>query len=149
MEEKTFIEQAERFREDVRDYYGKRLRGSSDLKTGACSCSASPCEEAAGVIPLIDGEILDRFYGCGSPIPPLLEGMTVLDLGCGTGRDAFIASKLVGPDGRSLRHLFRRSRLIGVPGGILRLRQFLSLQPVLHRRGLSRRLRRALRGLRR
>ena len=44
MEEKTFIEQAERFREDVRDYYGKRLRGSSDLKTGACSCSASPCE---------------------------------------------------------------------------------------------------------
>ena len=100
MEEKTFIEQAERFREDVRDYYGKRLRGSSDLKTGACSCSASPCEEAAGVIPLIDGEILDRFYGCGSPIPPLLEGMTVLDLGCGTGRDAFIASKLVGPDGR-------------------------------------------------
>ena len=92
--------EAEKFREDVREYYGKRLKGSSDLKTSACACSASPCGEAAGIIPLIDSEVLDRFYGCGSPIPPLLEGMTVLDLGCGTGRDAFIASKLVGPKGR-------------------------------------------------
>ena len=48
---------------------------------------------------MIADEILDRFYGCGSPLPPLLEGMTVLDLGCGTGRDVFIASKLVGESG--------------------------------------------------
>ncbi|MCL1904847.1 MAG: methyltransferase domain-containing protein, partial [Methanomassiliicoccaceae archaeon] len=32
-------------------------------------------------------------------LPPLLEGMTVLDLGCGTGRDVYIASKLVGESG--------------------------------------------------
>jgi len=32
----------------------------------------------------------------------LLEGMTVLDLGCGTGRDVYIASKLVGEKGRSI-----------------------------------------------
>jgi SAM-dependent methyltransferase len=32
--------------------------------------------------------------------PPKLEGCTVVDLGCGVGRDAFILSKLVGDNGR-------------------------------------------------
>jgi len=32
-------------------------------------------------------------------LPPLPEGLTVLDLGCGTGRDVYIASKLVGESG--------------------------------------------------
>eukprot|EP00897_Mesotaenium_endlicherianum_P003461 jgi/Mesen1/3142/ME000184S02203 len=43
--------------------------------------------------------ILEKFYGCGSPIPPLLEGRTVLDLGCGTGRDVYVAAQLVGGSG--------------------------------------------------
>ena len=89
----------ERIREDVRDYYGKQLKGSSDLKTNACTCSAAPDSRISSVIPLIDEEILNRFYGCGSPLPPLLDGLTVLDLGCGTGRDVYIASKLVGEEG--------------------------------------------------
>ena len=92
----------QRIRDGVREYYGRTLKGSSDLKTGACKCSTSPPKEIADVLPLIDEGILDRFYGCGSPIPPLLEGTTVLDLGCGTGRDAYIASKLVGPGGRGI-----------------------------------------------
>ncbi len=41
--------------------------------------------------------MLDRSYGCGSPIPLALDGCRVLDPGCGTGRDAFIAVRLVGP----------------------------------------------------
>ncbi|MBT4823279.1 MAG: methyltransferase domain-containing protein, partial [Lentisphaerae bacterium] len=48
----------------------------------------------------INDDVLNRFYGCGSPLPPLLDGCTVLDLGCGAGRDAYLASRLVGPDGR-------------------------------------------------
>jgi arsenite methyltransferase len=85
----------------LRDYYGKVLQSSSDLKTSAC-CSTdenlSPRVKAA--LAEISDEVLSRFYGCGSPLPPLLEGCTVLDLGCGAGRDAFLASRLVGPDGR-------------------------------------------------
>ncbi|MDR1013693.1 MAG: methyltransferase domain-containing protein [Coriobacteriales bacterium] len=84
----------------VRDYYGSTLQGSKDLKTSACCCapdSASP--EVREVLALVAPEVLERFYGCGSPLPPLLEGCTVLDLGCGTGRDCFVASKLVGPQG--------------------------------------------------
>jgi SAM-dependent methyltransferase len=42
---------------------------------------------------------VDRFYGCGSPLPPALAGATVLDLGCGSGRDCYLLSRLVGQDG--------------------------------------------------
>ena len=85
----------------LRDYYGKILKSNSDLKTSACCCSnenLSPRIKAA--LAEINDEVLSRFYGCGSPLPPLLGGMTVLDLGCGAGRDAYLASQLVGPSGR-------------------------------------------------
>ena len=70
--------------ENVKEYYGKQLQGISDLKSGACCCSEKPPKEIGEILPLIADEILEKFYGCGSPLPPLLEGMTVLDLGCGT-----------------------------------------------------------------
>ena len=40
-----------------------------------------------------------RYYGCGLAIPSKLEGMKVLDLGSGSGRDCFVMSKLVGQEG--------------------------------------------------
>lgn len=87
-------------KEQVRDYYGKVLQNQKDLKTSAC-CSADAIPLAhRRILALLEDEILDRFYGCGSPIPPLLEGCTVLDLGCGSGRDAYLVSKLVGESGR-------------------------------------------------
>jgi len=85
--------------ESVKEYYGKTLQGIDDLESGACCCTDRPPAEIRDVLPLIADEILSRFYGCGSPLPPLLSGMTVLDLGCGTGRDVYIASKLVGESG--------------------------------------------------
>ena len=88
-------------RELVREYYGETLQGSDDLKTDACCCTAhTPPKYVIDVMNEIDDEIMAHFYGCGSPIPPALEGATVLDLGCGTGRDVYICSKLVGPSGR-------------------------------------------------
>lgn len=88
--------------ENLKEYYGKILAGSKDLKTNACCCAddaLSPVVRKA--LSLIDDEILSKFYGCGSPLPLLLQGSAVLDLdlGCGTGRDAYVASRLVGPDG--------------------------------------------------
>ncbi len=88
-------------KEDVRNYYGKELKGSKDLKTNACCCCGDCIPpEVKEILPMIDQEILDRFYGCGSPVPQLLEGLTVLDLGCGTGRDSYVISKLVGQSGK-------------------------------------------------
>ena len=40
-----------------------------------------------------------RYYGCGLVIPEKLEGVKVLDLGSGSGRDCFALSKLVGQNG--------------------------------------------------
>lgn len=88
--------------EQVADYYGRVLRSSKDLQTSAC-CTAEAMP--AHLRPLLDDvhdEIKERFYGCGSPIPHDLEGRTVLDLGSGTGRDCYLLSRLVGPEGRVL-----------------------------------------------
>ena len=84
---------------DVQDYYGKTLQSSSDLQSNCCTAS-EPADHIKKIIGEIEDEVLDRFYGCGSPIPESLEGLTVLDLGCGTGRDCYILSKLVGENGR-------------------------------------------------
>ena len=35
-----------------------------------------------------------------SQIPTSIEGLSVLDLGCGSGRDCYLASCLVGPTGK-------------------------------------------------
>ena len=86
--------------DQVRDYYGATLTGTADLKTSACcSAEAVPASHRPLLAKLPD-EVLTRYYGCGTPLPPALAGLTVLDLGCGTGRDAFVASALVGPAGR-------------------------------------------------
>jgi ubiquinone/menaquinone biosynthesis C-methylase UbiE len=42
---------------------------------------------------------IDRYYGCGLVFPPKLQGCRVLDLGCGSGRDVYILSSLVGDQG--------------------------------------------------
>ena len=88
--------------EAVKEYYGKTLQSNEDLLSGACCSLDKPPAEIRKILPLIADEILAKFYGCGSPLPPLLEGATVLDLGCGTGRDVYVASKLVGEAGRSI-----------------------------------------------
>ena len=89
-------------RESVQDYYGKVLDSTDDLKTSACCSTDEVPDHHKKILAEIDDEILSRFYGCGSPLPPALEGARVLDLGSGTGRDAYLLSRLVGQDGHVL-----------------------------------------------
>jgi radical SAM/Cys-rich protein len=83
----------------VRNYYGKILKSKEDLKTSVCCFVDVLSLKQRDILQTIHPEIIDKFYGCGSPIPPVLEGMTVLDLGCGTGRDVYVTSFLVGNSG--------------------------------------------------
>jgi SAM-dependent methyltransferase len=84
----------------VRDYYGEVLRSSADLRTGACCPTEAMPAHLRPLIADLHPQVVERFYGCGSPLPPALEGCTVLDLGCGAGRDAYLLSRLVGEHGR-------------------------------------------------
>lgn len=87
-------------RASVSEYYGETLQTSADLKTSACCpVDAAPAAHRA-ILSKLHPDVVTQFYGCGSPVPSLITGATVLDLGCGTGRDVYLASALVGPTGR-------------------------------------------------
>jgi arsenite methyltransferase len=85
---------------DVQSYYGEVLKTKADLQTTACCPTEAIPVHLRSKVALIADEIQTKFYGCGSPLPDALEGCTVLDLGCGTGRDVYLASQLVGESGR-------------------------------------------------
>lgn len=86
----------------VKEYYSEitNKRGG-ELASSVCSC-ASHCvpDQIKTIASELPDEIVTRYYGCGSPIPDQIVGCTVLDLGCGTGRDVYVISKLVGKNGR-------------------------------------------------
>jgi arsenite methyltransferase len=84
----------------VRNYYGRVLKSTEDLQTSACCTAERLPAHLAEVESLIHDEVKDKFYGCGSPLPLALEGATAVDLGCGSGRDTYLLSKLVGERGQ-------------------------------------------------
>jgi len=86
--------------EDVSEYYGTILSQSSDLKTNACTAAAAPPRHIRELLRNVHPDVIAKYYGCGLCIPDLLDGCTVLDLGCGAGRDVYLAAQLVGPSGK-------------------------------------------------
>jgi arsenite methyltransferase len=85
--------------EMVKEYYGQVLQTNRDLKTTACCSVETMPKHLRPLVDKIEEEVRARFYGCGAPLPSALEGKTVLDLGCGSGRDCYLLSQLVGPKG--------------------------------------------------
>jgi SAM-dependent methyltransferase len=85
--------------EAVKDYYGRQLNNSTDLKTDACCDVSEMPDWFKPLLSNIHPEVLSRYYGCGLVCPPLLEGCRVLDLGCGSGRDVYALAQLVGATG--------------------------------------------------
>uniref|UniRef100_H3BXR4 Arsenite methyltransferase n=1 Tax=Tetraodon nigroviridis TaxID=99883 RepID=H3BXR4_TETNG len=85
---------------DVKDYYGKRVTSTADLKTSACVAPAKRVPAyISRVLKKVHPDVISRYYGCGLVVPESLEGCRVLDLGCGTGRDCYMLSQLVGERG--------------------------------------------------
>ncbi|MGH7700682.1 MAG: methyltransferase domain-containing protein [Gemmatimonadales bacterium] len=81
----------------VREYYAA---AAEQPKADLCC----PTKYDATAVAHIPQDVLDRFYGCGSPMlsANIRPGETVVDLGSGAGIDVFIAAKLVGPEGRAI-----------------------------------------------
>ena len=85
--------------DDVKDYYGKTLQQTSDLKTDACCTLDQPADYLKDIFAKIHDEVHSRYYGCGLVAPESLRGLRILDLGSGSGRDAYTLSALVGESG--------------------------------------------------
>jgi len=85
--------------ENSQDYYGKVLAGSSDLKTDACCTMEAPPAEVLSALRNVHEEVKARYYGCGLVAPQAIAGCHVLDLGSGSGQDAYILAQLVGSEG--------------------------------------------------
>lgn len=81
----------------VRAYYGE---AAETPKTDLCC----PTKFDDAEIAHIPKDVLDRFYGCGSPVSAaqVQSGETFVDLGCGAGIDVFIAARQVGPGGKAI-----------------------------------------------
>ena len=86
-------------RQSVQEYYGEVLTTSKDLRTSACTACKPPPPIVRELIKQIPQEVTEKFYGCGNPIPLGIDGLRVLDLGSGSGRDCYVAAKLVGEKG--------------------------------------------------
>ena len=85
--------------EEVKSYYGKELQKSEDLKTNACCTLEAPANYIQKALKNVHDDVQAKYYGCGLTIPTTLEGLKVLDLGSGSGRDCYIAAQLVGESG--------------------------------------------------
>jgi len=84
---------------EVQRYYGETLASSADLRTTACCTAEAPPDYISRLLAEIHDEVASRYYGCGLVLPEALEGLRILDLGCGAGRDVYLLSRLVGAGG--------------------------------------------------
>jgi arsenite methyltransferase len=84
--------------EVVKNYYGKVLKSSEDLKTSAC-CDGGGFPLLEPLLANVHEEVRAKYYGCGIVVPAALEAARVLDLGSGSGRDVYMMAQLVGPKG--------------------------------------------------
>jgi MoaA/NifB/PqqE/SkfB family radical SAM enzyme/SAM-dependent methyltransferase len=81
----------------VRRFYSQ---AAETPKEGLCC----PTTFDAAEIEHIPKDVIERFYGCGSPVTAaqVKPGEVLVDLGCGAGIDVFIAAKQVGPGGKAI-----------------------------------------------
>jgi SAM-dependent methyltransferase len=85
--------------EVVKDYYGKLLQSSKDLKTTACCDGGELPSHLQPLLAKVHPEVASKYYGCGIVVPAELGGLRVLDLGSGSGRDTYLLAQLVGASG--------------------------------------------------
>ena len=81
----------------VEDAVRERYSAASQSAEPALCCAVQYDAKMLDVLP---DEIIERDYGCGDPSTYVQQGDTVLDLGSGGGKICYIASQVVGPEGK-------------------------------------------------
>ncbi|MCZ6596618.1 MAG: methyltransferase domain-containing protein [Planctomycetota bacterium] len=82
---------------DILDAVRERYAQGARDKVPELCC---PVDYDTSLLQVLPDEIIERDYGCGDPSRFVREGNVVLDLGSGAGKICFMASQLVGPEGR-------------------------------------------------
>ena len=77
----------------VEDRYGAAAQHQE-----ACLCTPVGFDPA--LLAVIPDAVVERDYGCGDPTRWVRSGDRVLDLGSGSGKNAFICAQVVGAEGR-------------------------------------------------
>ena len=72
--------------------------GSAALEKESCLCT--PVGFNPVLLEAIPEEVIDRDYGCGDPTKYVRKNDIVLDLGSGSGKNAFICSQIIGEEGK-------------------------------------------------
>ena len=85
--------------ENAQHYYGRVLSTTGDLRTDACCTTDAPPPRIAAALANVHPDVRARYFGCGLTAPLALAGARVLDLGCGSGQDAYVLAQLVGERG--------------------------------------------------
>jgi len=72
--------------------------GSAALEKESCLCT--PVGFNPVLLEAIPREVIEKDYGCGDPTKYVQKNDIVLDLGSGSGKNAFICSQIVGEEGK-------------------------------------------------
>lgn len=103
---------------NIKEYYGRTLQSSDDLQTDACCTLDETPDWLAPLLANVHPDVAARYYGCGLIAPLALEGARILDLGSGSGRDAYALAQLAGPNG-SVVGVDMTPEQLAVAGGAL------------------------------
>jgi arsenite methyltransferase len=82
---------------DTENAVRQRYSAAAQQREAELCC---PVDYDTQYLTVIPQEVIDRDYGCGDPSKWVRPGETVLDLGSGGGKICFIATQVVGPEGK-------------------------------------------------
>jgi len=82
---------------DVLDSVQARYAEGAETRVPELCC---PVDYDASLLEVLPPEIIERDYGCGDPSRFVRKGDIVVDLGSGAGKICYMASQLVGAEGR-------------------------------------------------
>ncbi|PSC71360.1 arsenite methyltransferase isoform B [Micractinium conductrix] len=82
-------------RKSVEQYYSEVAHNTREVRIPECFAKAPKSPVVRQALARVPDQVMSKFLGCGSPIPLGIQGLRVLDLGSGSGRDSYVCAALL------------------------------------------------------